>query len=66
MFILFLFQDGVVTIEEFKRAVQNSCVGRSYNDFPQAMKMFIDSHFKILDMNGIVIFTNEKNGRCVE
>ncbi|RLU17138.1 hypothetical protein DMN91_011207 [Ooceraea biroi] len=43
--------DGVVTIEEFKRAVQNSCVGRSYNDFPQAMKMFIDSHFKILDMN---------------
>ncbi|XP_077267718.1 sarcoplasmic calcium-binding protein 1 isoform X1 [Temnothorax americanus] len=44
-------KDGVVTIEEFKKAVQSSCVGRSYNDFPQAMKMFIDTHFKILDMN---------------
>ncbi|KAM0736728.1 Sarcoplasmic calcium-binding protein 1 [Formica fusca] len=44
-------KDGVVTTEEFKKAVQSSCVGRSYNDFPQAMKMFIDSHFKILDMN---------------
>ncbi|XP_011685139.1 PREDICTED: sarcoplasmic calcium-binding protein 1 isoform X1 [Wasmannia auropunctata] len=44
-------KDGLVTIEEFKKAVQSSCVGRSYNDFPQAMKMFIDSHFKILDIN---------------
>ncbi|XP_020285914.1 sarcoplasmic calcium-binding protein 1 isoform X2 [Pseudomyrmex gracilis] len=44
-------KDGLVTIEEFKRAVQNSCVGRSFNDFPQAMKKFIDSHFKIIDIN---------------
>ncbi|KYM94110.1 Sarcoplasmic calcium-binding protein 1, partial [Cyphomyrmex costatus] len=43
--------NDVVTIEEFKKAMQSSCVGRSYNDFPQAMKMFIDSHFKILDIN---------------
>ncbi|XP_018345050.1 PREDICTED: sarcoplasmic calcium-binding protein 1 isoform X3 [Trachymyrmex septentrionalis] len=44
-------KNDVVTIEEFKKAMQSSCVGRSYNDFPQAMKMFIDSHFKILDIN---------------
>lgn len=62
LFILFIFQDGLVTTEEFKKAVQNSCIGRSYNDFPQAMKLFIDSHFKILDINGIVvIFTNVGN-----
>lgn len=45
-------KDGVVTTEEFKDAVQKSCVGKSYADFPQAMKMFIDNHFKIVDMNG--------------
>jgi len=37
--------------------VQNSCVGRSYNDFPQAMKMFIDSHFKIYN---IVLYNKRK------
>lgn len=41
-----------MTIEEFKEAVQRSCVGKDYRDFPQAMKMFIDSHFKIVDLNG--------------
>ncbi|EFN76827.1 Sarcoplasmic calcium-binding protein 1 [Harpegnathos saltator] len=44
-------KNGVVTNEEFKKAVQKSCVGRAYKDFPQAMKMFIDTHFKILDIN---------------
>lgn len=50
--IIFFFKDGVVTVEEFKKAVQKSCVGRAYRDFPQAMKMFIDSHFKLVDING--------------
>ncbi|XP_017762274.1 PREDICTED: sarcoplasmic calcium-binding protein 1 isoform X1 [Eufriesea mexicana] len=45
-------KDGIVTTEEFKEAVQRSCVGREFRDFPQAMKMFIDSHFKIVDLNG--------------
>lgn len=49
---VFLPQDGIVTVAEFKDAVQRSCVGREYRDFPQAMKMFIDSHFKIVDLNG--------------
>ncbi|CAD6208833.1 GSCOCG00010661001-RA-CDS [Cotesia congregata] len=44
-------KDGVVTVEEFKEAVQKSCMGRTYRDFPQAMKMFIDSHFKLVDIN---------------
>ncbi|XP_044592551.1 sarcoplasmic calcium-binding protein 1 [Cotesia typhae] len=44
-------KDGVVTVEEFKEAVQKSCMGRPYRDFPQAMKMFIDSHFKLVDIN---------------
>ncbi|XP_008551022.1 sarcoplasmic calcium-binding protein 1 [Microplitis demolitor] len=44
-------KDGVVTVEEFKEAVQKSCMGRPYRDFPQAMKLFIDSHFKLVDIN---------------
>lgn len=41
-----------MTVEEFKEAVQKSCMGRPYRDFPQAMKLFIDSHFKLVDING--------------
>lgn len=44
----------MVTTEEFKDAVQKCCVGKKYEDFPQAMKLFIDNHFKIVDMNGNV------------
>ncbi|XP_023245700.1 sarcoplasmic calcium-binding protein 1-like [Copidosoma floridanum] len=45
-------KDGMVTNEEFKDAVKKCCVGKSYGDFPQAMKSFIDNHFRIVDMNG--------------
>ncbi|XP_032685101.1 sarcoplasmic calcium-binding protein 1 [Odontomachus brunneus] len=59
-------KNGIVTIDEFKDAVQKTCVGRSYNDFPQAMKMFIDSHFKILDINEDgVIGVDEFRYNCV-
>ncbi|XP_076671144.1 sarcoplasmic calcium-binding protein 1 isoform X2 [Andrena cerasifolii] len=59
-------KDGIVTIEEFKEAVQRSCVGRQYRDFPQAMKMFIDSHFKIVDLNDDgVIAADEFRYNCV-
>ncbi|XP_076167460.1 sarcoplasmic calcium-binding protein 1 isoform X1 [Ptiloglossa arizonensis] len=59
-------QDGIVTIEEFKDAVQRSCVGREYRDFPQAMKMFIDSHFKLVDLNDDgVIAADEFRYNCV-
>ncbi|KAG8229864.1 hypothetical protein J437_LFUL008254, partial [Ladona fulva] len=43
--------DGQVTVEEFKQAVQNLCVGKSYDEFPTSMKMFIDSRFKTSDVN---------------
>ncbi|XP_043265266.1 sarcoplasmic calcium-binding protein 1 isoform X2 [Colletes latitarsis] len=59
-------KDGIVTIEEFKDAVQRSCVGREYRDFPQAMKMFIDSHFKLVDLNDDgVIAADEFRYNCV-
>lgn len=59
-------KDGIVTIEEFKEAVQRSCVGRQYRDFPQAMKMFIDSHFKLVDLNDDgVIAADEFRYNCV-
>ncbi|XP_015516367.1 sarcoplasmic calcium-binding protein 1 isoform X1 [Neodiprion pinetum] len=58
--------DGVVTTEEFKVAVQRSCMGRPYRDFPQAMKMFIDSHFKLVDLNDDgVIAADEFRYNCV-
>jgi len=44
-------KDGVVTTDEFKGAVKNACVGKKYAEFPQAMKMFIDSNFATIDIN---------------
>ncbi|XP_039756296.1 sarcoplasmic calcium-binding protein 1 isoform X2 [Pararge aegeria] len=44
-------KDGVVTVEEFKNAVQNSCIGRKYEDFPQALKAFIETNFRMIDIN---------------
>jgi Ca2+-binding EF-hand superfamily protein len=44
-------KDGQISIEEFKEAVCKCCLGRKYDDFPQAMKMFIDSNFKMMDIN---------------
>jgi hypothetical protein len=46
------FQDGLVTVDEFKGAVKKECIGKKYNEFPQAMKVFIDSTFKSIDING--------------
>ncbi|KAJ0174473.1 hypothetical protein K1T71_009581 [Dendrolimus kikuchii] len=44
-------KDGMVTVEEFKQAVMNSCVGRKYQDFPQAMRAFIELNFRMIDLN---------------
>lgn len=40
-----------MTVDEFKRAVQNSCIGKRYEDFPQAMKAFIETNFRMIDIN---------------
>ncbi|XP_034945796.1 sarcoplasmic calcium-binding protein 1 [Chelonus insularis] len=59
-------KDGVVTVDEFKQAVQKTCVGRPYRDFPQAMKLFIDSHFKLVDINNDgVVAIEEYRYNCI-
>lgn len=45
-------QDGMVTKDEFKDAVQNLCVGKPYDEFPHAMKAFIGKLFNTIDLNG--------------
>jgi hypothetical protein len=61
-----LLQDGKITTDEFKQAVQQCCMGRRYEDFPQAMKMFIDSNFKMVDLNDDgVIGADEYRFNCV-
>ncbi|XP_041981885.1 sarcoplasmic calcium-binding protein 1 [Aricia agestis] len=49
-------KDGMITTDEFKKAVQDTCVGKKFEEFPQAMKAFIEINFKLLDINddGIV------------
>lgn len=46
------FQDGEVTVDEFKQAVQKHCQGKKYGDFPGAFKVFIANQFKAIDVNG--------------
>lgn len=45
-------KDGRISTTEFKEAVQKTCIGRKYEDFPQAMKAFIEANFKVIDLNG--------------
>nr|AJG01361.1 sarcoplasmic calcium-binding protein variant c [Eriocheir sinensis] len=45
-------KDGEVSIDEFKQAVQNVCVGKGFDSFPVAFKSFIANQFKTIDVNG--------------
>ncbi|XP_045614603.1 sarcoplasmic calcium-binding protein 1 isoform X5 [Procambarus clarkii] len=45
-------KDGEVSGEEFKQAVQDACVGKNFDEFPNAFKMFIVNQFKTVDVNG--------------
>lgn len=58
-------QDGEVTVDEFKQAVQKHCSGKSFDDYPDAFKTFIASVFKAVDVNGML--QDPLNGvkRCV-
>nr|AEE62878.1 unknown [Dendroctonus ponderosae] len=61
-----LLQEGKITTDEFRQAVQQCCMGRRYEDFPQAMKMFIDSNFKMVDTNDDgVIDADEYRFNCI-
>jgi len=45
-------KDGQVSVDEFKSAVKNACVGKPFDAFPDALKAFISSHFSTVDVNG--------------
>lgn len=49
-------QDGKISAEEFKDAVNRTCVGKKYDQFPEPFKAFVESSFNLLDINsdGIV------------
>lgn len=45
-------KDGEVSTEEFMKAIKNNCTGKSYADFPQALKFSIDGFFRTIDVDG--------------
>lgn len=45
-------KDGQVTVEEFKQAVQNVCLGKKFDLFPQSLKHSINCKFHSTDLNG--------------
>lgn len=47
------FQDGEVSGEEFKQAVKDACVGKNFDEFPSAFRVFIINQFKMVDFNGM-------------
>lgn len=46
-------QDGEVSGEEFKQAVKNACVGKNFDEFPNAFRVFIVNQFMTVDVNGM-------------
>ena len=42
----------MVTVDEFKAAVQKVCVGKTYDQFPDALKAFVSKIFDSIDLNG--------------
>lgn len=45
-------QDGEVSTEEFKKAICDVCVGKSYDQFPPGFKTFITNQYKSVDIDG--------------
>jgi len=45
-------KNGEVDVDEFKGAVQQHCVGKSYAQFPPMFKHFIENQFKSVDIDG--------------
>ncbi|XP_011554969.1 sarcoplasmic calcium-binding protein 1 isoform X1 [Plutella xylostella] len=59
--------DGMISVDEFKQAVKNSCVGKKYEDFPQAMRAFIEANFRMIDINSDgVMGVEEYRYDCVQ
>jgi len=45
-------KDGEVSTDEFMKAIQTNCVGKSFNEFPNAFKTFISGTFSSIDVDG--------------
>jgi len=44
-------KNGEVDVDEFKKAVQTHCVGKTYDSFPPMFKVFIENQFRSIDVN---------------
>jgi len=45
-------KDGQVTVDEFKKAVQQVCIGKKFDEFPASFKASIQAKFRSIDTNG--------------
>jgi predicted house-cleaning noncanonical NTP pyrophosphatase (MazG superfamily) len=45
-------KDGQVTVDEFKKAVQDVCVGKKFADLPISFRASIQAKFRSIDNNG--------------
>merc|ERR1711962_573046 len=45
-------KDGEVSVDEFKKAIQQHCQKKSFAEYPPAFKSFIGNFFKTIDVNG--------------
>ena len=50
------FQNGEVDTDEFLKAINTTCLGKPYADLPNSFKVFIDSVFKTIDIDGTLVF----------
>ena len=46
------FQDGEISTEEFMKGIEMSCKGKAFADLPPFFKVFIDSQFRTIDVDG--------------
>ncbi len=45
-------QDGDVSDEEFVKAVQKNCVGKTFDQFPPGFQTFITNQYNSVDIDG--------------
>merc|ERR1712029_579247 len=45
-------KNGEVDVDKFKKAVQDHCLGKTYDSFPPMFKIFIENQFKSIDVDG--------------
>merc|ERR1712011_7202 len=45
-------KDGDVSNEEFMKAVQKNCMGKSFAEFPEGFKAFVETYFRTIDVDG--------------